>query len=189
MRRKKILIKEIQELKNELRDVKELLKKNKESLLCNEAKFRNSEIVLRNMGISLNKERKFNTAMRQVVEFLLRDTEFSDDDYEKIYNIVRVELDDRGFRKYQVAEELTNINVHTFFPYEESCWYFEEASGDELYEWLKKAVFGEIEWEQLEHGYEKANFIGYEGHEEEIVQFEKELYKKLVIKLLDLEIE
>ncbi len=182
MRRKKSLIKEIQELKDELVDTRKTLEKAKEYLQRSK-----TDIVY--AKASLDKECKLTMAMRRVIKTMISNTRFFDNNYEEIYNLIKIELDYDGFQKYWIAKELTNINVHTYFPYEESCWYFEEASGDQLYEWLKKAAFGKIEWEPVKHGYEQVKSVSFEDREEEIKQFEKELYKKLVIKLLDLSIE
>ena len=79
---------------------------------------------------------------------------------------------------------MTHVNVYSFFPTEDNLGYFEEANGYVLLDWIIKAKFGEIDWKLLNPPYEIAGKVSYEGQEENISDFYKDLYKETVLQML-----
>ncbi len=56
-------------------------------------------------------------------------------------------LDPSGFRLYRAAEELTGVDLHSFYPYEDNRGMFEEVDGRRLLRYLLAAHFQAVEWE------------------------------------------
>ena len=105
-------------------------------------------------------------------------------DYEAIYYEVDAAFDPDGYRLHDMAKKMTGIDVCSFFPTEDNLGYFEDADGHALLNWIIKARFGEIEWEPLNAPYEIAGEVSFEGQEENISDFKKELYRETVLLLL-----
>lgn len=105
-------------------------------------------------------------------------------DYEALYNELADICDPEGFTLYDVAKDITHIDVCSFFPTEDCLGRFENANGRDLVGWITKAKFGDIEWEQLNAPYEIAASVSFEGRDKEIDDFYKKLYKETALKLL-----
>lgn len=120
----------------------------------------------------------------RILRKLLLDVIPGDANYETIYQELAGMLDPDGYCLYDEARKRTRIDVCSFFPTEDNLGYFENLDGHGLLLWLVKAKFGEIEWEPLNPPYERAGSVSFEGQEENISEFYRQLYKETVQTLL-----
>lgn len=157
---------EIKELKSEV----QRLNVYNEELFCEN----------RNLSGQLEEAGRFGRTFRK----LLADVIPGDADYEALYQKLEGVLDPGGYRLYDEAKKRTRIDICSFFPTEDNLGYFENMDGHALLLWLVKAKFGEIEWEQLNPPYERAGSVSFEGQEENISEFYRQLYKETVQTLL-----
>lgn len=183
-KRRKKELKELDELRLRVKEYEELETEGLEELLseinrlndCNEIlSYENRKLIQQ-----CDKLEVFARSLKEIFLPLIP----NDADYEPIYFSLADVLDPEGFRLHQVAKKITGIDEINAFPTEDNMGYFEEADGHELVDWIIKAKYGEIEWVQLNPPYEKAGNVSFEGKEEDIATFYKELYKETVLQLL-----
>ena len=99
------------------------------------------------------------------------------EEMKRLYKIVSPSLDASGFTLYRTAKKLTGIDVHTFFPYEDTQGIFEAMDGRQLLNCLIAARFDAVEWEAVEgSGCEKAVFREVDNTTLEYRAFEHRLY-------------
>lgn len=183
-KRRKKELKELEELRLRVKEYEELETAGLEELLgeinrlndCNETLSQENENLIQRC----DRLEVFARSLRETFLPLIP----KDADYEPIYFSLADVLDPEGFRLHQIAKKITGIDEIYAFPTEDNMGYFEESDGYELVEWIVKAKFGEIEWVQLNSPYEKADNVSFEGKEEDIATFYKELYKETVLQLL-----
>lgn len=183
-KRRKRELKELEELRLRIKEYEELETAGLEEVLGEINRLNDCYEILSHENENLiqrcDKLEAFARSLREMFLSLVPD----DADYGPIYYRLADVLYSGGFRLHQVAKKITGIDVSYAFPTEDNLGYFEEADGYELVEWIIKAKYGQIEWVQLNSPYEKAGNVSFEGKEEDIATFYKELYKETVLQLL-----
>jgi hypothetical protein len=103
-------------------------------------------------------------------------------DFNKAYDMAKVYIDDEGFALYSEAKKYTNIDIYSYYYTEDNLGYFENANGFALLRYLEVAAFGEIEWEQLPNGYEKAINMSLNTEDTEFQRYRNEICAKVLEK-------
>ena len=68
------------------------------------------------------------------------------EEMKRLYNVLAPRLDSKGFGLYHTAEQLTGIDMPSFFPYEDNRGLFEEMDGWQLLRYLTAAHFRAVDW-------------------------------------------
>lgn len=171
---------DLEKLQSELEDVKCHLEETQNDMIRERDKA--EELMFEKMELEENCREQGNiiSCLKTVLLRLVSEGT----DYEAIYHEVSSVFDPEGYRLHDMAKKMTGIDVCSFFPTEDNLGYFEEANGYVLLDWIVKAKFGDIDWEPLNPPYEIAGKVSYEGQEENISDFYKELYKETVLQML-----
>lgn len=96
----------------------------------------------------------------------------------RLYNTLAPSLDAKGFGLYRAAEQLTGINMVSFFPYEDNRGLFEEMDGHQLLRWLTAAHFRAVDWTVVPGTtHERAILREVDVSTPEYQAFERQLYE------------
>lgn len=117
----------------------------------------------------------------QTMDYFLKE---SDIDYEKLYGLLAAQYDVGGWILYETAQKIRPVDIYREFYTEDCLGYFEFCNGYELLKWLKKAEFAEIEYRQLNCGYELSGETSFAGREKELAKFDKEIKTQAVSEML-----
>lgn len=97
----------------------------------------------------------------------------------QIYDALAPSIDPRSFELYNAAKKLTEIDVPSFFPYEDNRGLFEEMDGRQLLCWLTAAHFHAVDWMVVPGTtYERATLREVDTSSLEYRAFQRELYGK-----------
>lgn len=103
----------------------------------------------------------------------------SGEELRQIYGAIAPAQDEYGFSLYFAAKNITDIDVPSYFPYEENQGMFESAQGPLLLRYLTAARFGAVTWEIVPGtSYEKAVLGTVDTSTPEYQAFERQLYEK-----------
>lgn len=103
------------------------------------------------------------------------------EDMKRFYNMISPNLDQKGVTLYHMAEQLTGLDVHSFFPYEDNCGLFEEMDSRQLLRYLTAAHFQAVDWTIVPGTtYESATLREVNTSTPEYQAFEKQLYVKVL---------
>ena len=103
------------------------------------------------------------------------------EDMKRFYDMISPSVDPHGFTLYHMAENLTGIDVSSFFPYEDNRGLFAEADGCQLLRWLTAAHFRAVDWTIVPGTtYERATLRDVDTSTPEYCAFEKQLYEKVL---------
>ena len=106
------------------------------------------------------------------------------EEMKRLYKALAPNLDSKGFVLYHTAEQLTGIDIHTFFPYEDNRGLFEGADGRRLLNYLTAAHFHAVDWSIVPGTtYESATLRKVDTSTPEYQAFEKQLYKKVLSRM------
>ena len=99
----------------------------------------------------------------------------------RLYNVLAPSLDAKGFVLYHAAEQLTGIDVPSFFPYEDNRGLFEEMDGRQLLRYLTAAHFQAVDWTVVpDTTYESAALREVDTSAPEYQTFERQLYEAVL---------
>ena len=99
----------------------------------------------------------------------------------RFYDMISPSVDPHGFTLYHMAENLTGIDVSSFFPYEDNRGLFAEADGRQLLRWLTAAYFRAVDWTIVPGTtYERATLRDVDTTTPAYQAFEKQLYTKVL---------
>jgi len=103
------------------------------------------------------------------------------EELKRFYDTISPSMDASGFTMYRMAQELTGIDVPSFFPYEDNRGLFEVMDGHQLLDWLTAAHFQAVDWTPLPGTtYESATLLDVDTTTPEYQAFEKQLYTKVL---------
>ncbi len=103
------------------------------------------------------------------------------EDMKRFYDMISPSVDPHGFTLYHMAENLTGIDVSSFFPYEDNRGLFAEADGRQLLRWLTAAYFRAVDWTIVPGTtYERATLRDVDTTTPAYQAFEKQLYTKVL---------
>ena len=103
------------------------------------------------------------------------------EDMKRFYEMISPSVDPHGFTLYHMAENLTGIDVFSFFPYEDNRGLFAEADGRQLLRWLTAAHFRAVDWAIVPGTtYERATLREVDTTTPAYQAFEKQLYEKVL---------
>lgn len=106
------------------------------------------------------------------------------EEMKRLYKTLAPSLDSKGFVLYHMAEQLTGIDIHTFFPYEDNRGLFEGADGRRLLNYLTAAHFHAVDWSIVPGTtYESATLRKVDTSTPEYQAFEKQLYMKVLSRM------
>lgn len=106
------------------------------------------------------------------------------EEMKRLYKTLAPNLDSKGFVLYHIAEQLTGIDIHTFFPYEENRGLFEGADSPRLLNYLTAAHFHAVDWSIVPGTtYESATLRKVDTSTPEYRTFERKLYKKVLSRM------
>ena len=142
-----------------------------------------SEQKCRSLTLEMNKQtQRLRLVTRQSAALQAALTEFcpqlsSLEEMKRLYKVLAPNLDSRGFALYHAAEQLTGIDVPSFFPYEDNRGLFEEMDGRRLLNYLTAAHFHAVDWTVVPGTtYESANLRNVDTAAPEYRAFERQLY-------------
>ena len=105
----------------------------------------------------------------------------STEEIRRFYDTVSPGMDAQGFTLYRMAEELTGIDVPSFFPYEDNRGLFELMDGRQLLRYLTAAYFRAVEWEIVPGtANERTILREVDTSTPAYRAFEKQLYEKVL---------
>lgn len=168
--------------RTELEELRSLLIQEQEKNRALERALANAEIRVNNAGVKLhNAEQRVHqhSLATQSLSATLLSEGFSP---EEIYGCISA-LDPKGFQLYWAAEKITGIDPSRYFSTEDNLGYFEESDGYQLLGWVEKAMFGEIEWVQLNSPYEIAGDVKMHTDTDEYREYRNKLFTTTLIKL------
>lgn len=178
------------QLENELTLVKKQLEDLKQEHTILEDMKEKSDYAIKKLQEKVDYREKKTQALIGSLRYLIQYSDLPDSEYKNLYSQVYTFLDKEGFNLYRTAKEISGIDIYSCFSTEDMLGYFEEANGFSLFEWLIKAKFGEIEWEQLECGpYEMASYVSYKGKETAIAEFKLRVYRLTVCRLFGISMD
>lgn len=103
------------------------------------------------------------------------------EEMKRLYNVLAPSLDAKGFVLYHAAEQLTGIDVFSFFPYEDNRGLFEEMDGRQLLRYLTAAHFRAVDWTIVPGTtYESAALQEVDISSPECQAFERQLYEAVL---------
>ena len=161
---------------SELRQVRQKLDRRDE-----EYSFLNRQMEEQNYVLKFysQQSRAFQTALLEFCPSLS-----SAEDMERFYNTVAPILDTQGFTLYHTAEQLTEIDVSSFFPYEDNHGMFEDANGRQLLEWITAAHFNAVDWTVVQGTCcESATLREVDTSTPEYQAFERKLYRAALTRM------
>ena len=103
------------------------------------------------------------------------------EELKRFYDTISPSMDAQGFTLYRMAQDLTGIDVPSFFPYEDNRGLFEVMDGHQLMGWLTAVRFQAVDWEIIPGTcYEAAALREVDTTTPEYQAFEKQLYTKVL---------
>lgn len=163
----------LESAQSELRQAQQALKHSEQ-----EYGFLNRQMEEQNYALKFHSQqsRAFQAALREFCPSLS-----STEDMKRFYDTVSPILDAQGFTLYHMVEQMTGIDVSSFFPYEDNLGMFEEADGRQLLRWLTAAHFHAVDWTIVPGTcYEAATLREVDISTPEYQAFEKQLYEKVL---------
>lgn len=122
-------------------------------------------------------QQKLDAALAAFQDFCPRLS--SPEDMKRLYQAAAPSVDPQGFSLYRAARQLTGIDIHALFSYEENRGLFTEADGHLLLRYLTAARFGAVDWAVVPGTcWESATLREADVSTPEYQAFERQLYRK-----------
>ena len=103
------------------------------------------------------------------------------EEMKRLYQSAAPSMDPQGFMLYRTARQLTGIDIHTLFSYEENRGLFTEADGHLLLRYLTAARFGAIAWTVVPGTCcESTALLDVDTSTSEYCAFEQQLYRRVL---------
>lgn len=103
------------------------------------------------------------------------------EEMKRLYDAISPSLDSKGFGLYHAAEQLTGIDVPSFFSYEDNRGLFEDMDGRQLLRYLTAAYFQAVDWTVVPGTtYESATLRELDTSTPEYQAFECQLYSAVL---------
>ncbi len=105
-------------------------------------------------------------------------------DAESLYNLVAPYLDPEGWTRYQIAKELTGVNVYSDFYTEDNLGYFEGDTATVHMRYLEASAFGAVEYEIMPNTcYERAVLGEVDCNAPSYLEYREKLHQRTLEKL------
>ena len=90
-----------------------------------------------------------------------------------------------GFIEATIVANKTNIDLYSFYSYEDNLGILDSLDGYELVSWYEKAAFGEFEYSQVASCYEKGICVSDYKTNKKYKEYRKSVEYEVVLKLIE----